>query len=473
MTMDTVSVSVPAALAAHIQDIVDHVTQFRNSGAVPDFATGERELMDRVAGLETACVGSMLASLDPTALRVEVGGRTYRRLNQRAESTYYALRGEVVINRGLYRQEGVRNGPTVVPLDLRAGIVDGRYTPAAAEGFARVGQAVPSREAELMCKPLGVLPFSRSSHFRVGVAVGERWEQLRDEIEPELVEQMDLPDEAAAISVSVDRISLPMAEARELTPDDIEAGIRNPISVNFRMAYSAVWTLYDKEGAPILAVRYAHVPTDGASAMEQSLARDIDTVLQRRPDLALVTLADGAPEMEAILDRVVGDHKVTAKLTDFWHLAEKLGEAIATRRFSDDLLADWKLDLLERDDAIDTIEAELRTWELDYRAADLPEGLHDALTYIENRRERLRYATVHKSGLPIGSGTVEATGKTVVGVRMKRAGARWYEAGAQAIMGLRALATSEVKRWDSAMKHVLDSYKQEVRMLPGRDASVT
>jgi hypothetical protein len=470
-----VSILVPADLATHVQHIVDHIAAFRNDAAAePDFAAGELRLMTLVAGLETAALGSMLASLDPTAPRIEFGGRTYRRLNQRAESTYVGLRGEVQINRGLYRQEKLRNGPTVVPLDLRAGIVDGRFTPAAAEGLARVAQAIPSREAETMCASLGVLPVSRSTHFRVGVSVGGRWEELRDEVEPILADQMELPETAAAMSVSVDRISLPMAEAREPTPEDVEAGVVNPISVNFRMAFTAVWTLYDKDGVPLIAVRYAHVPTDGALAMERCLARDIDAVLRRRPSLQLVTLADGAPEMQSILDRAVGTHPVAARLVDFWHLIEHLGKAnAAVRRFSQDLVHDWKADLLERDEAIDQIEAELHTWSLNYPDDAIPEGLYDALTYIENHRERLRYATVHAAALPIGSGTVEATGKTVVEVRMKRAGARWAEPGAQAIMGLRSLATSDAKRWGAAIKQVLASYRHEVRLLSARDASVT
>lgn len=55
---------------------------------------------------------------------------------------------------------------------------------------------------------------------------------------------------------------------------------------------------------------------------------------------------------------------------------------------------------------------------------------------------------------------------------MKRAGARWAEPGAQAIMGLRSLATSDAKRWGAAIKQVLASYRHEVRPLSARDASV-
>jgi hypothetical protein len=466
---------VPSELAPFVQQLVDHVCLFREvagSSADADFSEGEKALMGFAAALESASLGSMLASLDPEAPRISVGGIVYRRMNQQAECTYCTLRGEVVVNRHLYREEGVRNGPTVVPLDLRAGIVDARYTPAAAVAFARLAQAMPSREAEATCESLHVLPYSRSEHFRVGVEMGSRWDDLRDTAEPDLVVQMKLDPAATSVSVAVDRVSMPMAEPRQPTAEDIEKGVKNPINVELRMAYSAVWTLYDAEGLPLQSVRYAHVPTGGVGDMERCLSRDLDVVLERRPDLRLVTLADGAPEMQGILDRVVAGRRVDAQLVDFWHCAEHLGEAIAAMgRYKEDLLTDWKIDLLARDDAIDDIFDILRRWSTQFMLQPIeamPKGLYDALTYLENNRERMRYATVHKAGLPVGSGTVEATGKTIVEVRMKRSGCRWVEKqrGPQALLGLRALATSEPKRWGAATTHILASYRHPVTMLP-------
>lgn len=468
----TVEISVPSDIAAFMQDIVSHVEDFQKRALdeTADFGAGEQTLMKLIAGLEGASVGAMLGALDPTAPYVEVGGKRYKRLKQRAENTYYAMRAEVVLNRHLYRDTSVRNGSTIVPLDLRAGIVEGRYTPAAAVGFARLAQAMPSREAEATCESLSVLPYSRSSHFRVGDEIGTRWEEIRDGIEGGLATEMALPEAAAAISVAVDRVSMPMAEPRPLTPADIDAGTKRPISVQFRMAFSAVWTIYDDEGTPLLAVRYAHIPKGGAEAVVQSLRRDLNAVLARRPHLKLVTLADGAPEMQAILDRVVAGHQVTAQFIDFWHCVEHLGKAtaVASPLVGDDHLGDWKAKLLANDDAIDGIEAELRKWALKYIVQPLsaiPDALYDALTYLENNRQRMRYATSHQAGLPIGSGSVEATGKTIVEVRMKRSGCRWTETGAQALLGLRALATSESKRWGAAMTPILVSYKHAVTQI--------
>lgn len=467
----SVTMQIPAELATKIQAMLDHVAEFQAKAKSPDadFATAEVRLGELVADIEGADLGLMLAALDPSDERVEVNGRSYRRLKQEAFETYLGLRGPVRVNRGLYRDEHVRNGPTVVPLELRAGIAEGRYTPAAARFAGVMAQEMPSRSADLVCRSAGVLPQGRASHFRVGTALGERWDEIREAVEPALAEAMKLPDGVVAASVSVDRVSLAMAEPRKATPKDTAAGVKKPIAVNFRMAFSGALTLYDADGEPLSTIRYAHVPEGGANALEDSLRRDLDILVRRIPGLRVVTVADGAPEMQGILDRATRNVRVVARLVDFWHLAEHLGHAITSAgNYAPDQLGDWKDLLFERDDAIDTIEAVLNAWAENYPSEAVPEPLHAALTYIENQRERLRYATTRAAKLPIGSGTVEATGKTIVEVRMKRPGSRWTPVGAQAIMGLRALATSSSARWDLAMAHVLQTYTARVTPLPAR-----
>ena len=454
-----------------LQLITEHVDDFSQSAAAGggDFAAAETRLGELLAGVERAALGKMLRSMDPKDERVEVDGKSWRRLHPTAAETYSTLRGEVRVERGLYRQEGNPEGATVVPMERRAGIVEGRYTPAAARAVATVFQAMPSRDAELLCQVLGILPYSRAAQHRTAVDIGERWETIHERAEAEIGEAMDIPAAAAAVSLSVDRISLPMSEPRPLTAEDIAAGIRNPIAVNWRMAFTAAIVLYDRDANPLTTIRYAHVPTSGASTIEASLRRDVATLVRRRPGLRVATVADGAPEMQSILDRATSGVPVTARMVDFWHFAECLAGAIRSMgAYVDDQLGDWKELLLERDDAVEAIEATLREWAGEYETGKEPGPLHAALTYIANHRDRLRYATARAAGLPIGSGAVEATGKTVVAVRMKRAGSRWKPAGAQAVMSLRALATSSPERWSAGLNHVLNTYKSPVTPLSQR-----
>jgi len=57
--------------------------------------------------------------------------------------------------------------------------------------------------------------------------------------------------------------------------------------------------------------------------------------------------------------------------------------------------------------------------------------------YFRTNAERMRYSTYRDQGLPVGSGVVESAAKHLVQQRMKRAGMRWSERGARAILHLR------------------------------------
>ena len=91
---------------------------------------------------------------------------------------------------------------------------------------------------------------------------------------------------------------------------------------------------------------------------------------------------------------------------------------------------------------------------------DIPDELRDAIRYLWNNADRMDYAHAIQDGLPIGSGTVEASCKTLVTVRMKRCGARWKRDGAQAILNLRSLATSSL--WSEGFEIIRRRYPATV-----------
>jgi hypothetical protein len=70
----------------------------------------------------------------------------------------------------------------------------------------------------------------------------------------------------------------------------------------------------------------------------------------------------------------------------------------------------------------------------------------NALGYFETNASRMRYRHFRSHGLFVGSGTVEAGCKAVIGQRLKLSGMHWSVPGAAAILTLRCQHASG--RWE-------------------------
>jgi hypothetical protein len=152
-------------------------------------------------------------------------------------------------------------------------------------------------------------------------------------------------------------------------------------------------------------------------------------------------------------------------LVDLWHLLEKLGKAarlIAGADGAERMIHRWRLALLNRADAARTIALELWRSGRRHTRVDGARPVHEALTYLLNHSERMNYAHARRSGLPVGSGNVEATCKSLVETRMKRAGSRWKTETGDHILQLRALELSD--RWDHALALTLAPLRKAVRL---------
>lgn len=75
------------------------------------------------------------------------------------------------------------------------------------------------------------------------------------------------------------------------------------------------------------------------------------------------------------------------------------------------------------------------------------EALDALISYVSENEGRTNYPLYRILGIEIGSGPIEAACKTVIGCRLKRAGMRWTERGAEKIAKLRAIHLSGL--WDA------------------------
>ena len=148
---------------------------------VPDFEQFERELHEQIMNLEREYLAEDLACYDVAAPSIEVGGLRYQPVLKAAE-TYLSAAGPVRVERHLYRPAG-RTAKSICPLELRAGIIHGYWTPRAAGHGAFVLAQLPASAAEALFEELGAMQPSRSTLERLPRTLSVHWEAHRQEWE--------------------------------------------------------------------------------------------------------------------------------------------------------------------------------------------------------------------------------------------------------------------------------------------------
>ena len=123
------------------------------------------------------CAGDLLEStLQATAAgarrRVRVEDIEYARHHE-GTVTYHSLCGPLTVRRATYREVGEHNGPTIVPLELAAGLIEGA-TPALAYRVALGYAQGPGRHAEEQMHADHRQPPSRSTLERSPQRSGPR-----------------------------------------------------------------------------------------------------------------------------------------------------------------------------------------------------------------------------------------------------------------------------------------------------------
>lgn len=161
------------------------------------------------------------------------------------------------------------------------------------------------------------------------------------------------------------------------------------------------------------------------------------------PKTVVVVVGDGA---EWIWNRAKM-FSLRCEILDFWHAIEKAwilarlrygeGSKLAARfihRLAQDL----------RDGRVDQVIARLQ--KLKVKTAEQQEALSDLLKYYSDNRTRMHYDQYLRLGYGIGSGAVESAHKQVVQARLRQAGMRWSELGAQRLLALRVLLLND--QWE-------------------------
>lgn len=383
---------------------------------------------------------------------LDIDGVRHRRHSD-GSVTYHGLCGPLVVPRWVYRRVGKHNGPTVVPLELDAGLMDGA-TPALAFAVAQGYAQSPSRQVHEAMHAHHRAPPSRSATERIAKALGKQMKQALPRIEPVVREQEELPEGARGIVVGLDRTSVPMEEPHEGPPKrkarkkPYVRATPDPVDVHYRMAYVGTVSLVDGEGEALVTRRYGATADDGPDEILSRMMADVRHVRDGER-LPVSIVQDGAPEMWNVvrdgLRRLAGVRRWREAI-DKHHVLERLADALSVCKFTApwraEKLAAWNEQLDRDDDAIHEIRAFVRELYETHRATARA-TLYKHVTYFDNNHDRMHYASLRNAGLPVASGPTEGACKSLVMTRAKRCGQRWHAPGVRSVLTLRALDMSD------------------------------
>ena len=426
-----------------------------------DMECFERELHEHVVAAEREVLAEELARLDVDLPAVTIEGELYRQV-VRCEESYVSAAGPVRVMRSLYRRGG-EGERTVCPLELRAGMVEERWTPLAARQAAFVGAHLTPQEGEDLFQELGNMTPSKSSLDRLPKQLSRCWEAERERFEAALRGEETVPPESVTVAVSLDGVMVPMKDGgRAQKREQAKAQEKHTCGpAGYQEVGCGTLSFYDAEGERLSTVRLARMPEKHKATLKDALSQELAAVLGQRPDLTLVKLADGAQDNWSYLGAVLPQG---IEIIDFYHACEHLKAAFdaAYGENSSRSKAQFeKYRHLLRDEA-EGVEKVIRAL-CHLRDTHLrKKKLSTELAYFRRYRHRMRYAQAQAQNLPIGSGVVEAACKTLATERMKRSGMRWRQAGGQAILTLRALHQSA--RFERAWKLLSSTYKRTVEI---------
>ena len=234
-------------------------------------------------------------------------------------------------------------------------------------------------------------------------------------------------------------------------------GVQTPIRGGWRETKVGVARQAGRDGRVVGSSRYVSLlsssepetgqstPAAGAFGWEWAGLAEACGVAKAR---VVVVLGDGA---RWIWNQAGLHFPQAIQILDVWHATERLWEVGRLAFAEDTQRQEW---VQARQAELWGYQTQALLWALEAVAAAYEAARDKALEthgYFQNNRERMDYPRYLALGLQVGSGAVESACKQVVSQRLKGAGMRWLEAGAQTVARLRCLLLGG--EWQAFVRH--------------------
>ena len=327
----------------------------------------------------------------------------------------------------------------IMPADEALGISQNGYTRAVDLTVAKMGALDSYGGGQKLLQELTRIDISAKQIQIISTDVGQ-WakgalikQAGRARQDPELVaKQMHRPD--VRVCISADGVHTPMHDG------------------SYKEAKIGRVRVVDKEGK-VLRDSYCHhmggLPEFGR--LLYGMVASVGAAECARTSM----VSDGAIGLQRLLVRLFPHAKL---VLDWYHACEYLyevgrtcwgsvpvgrGKGKLSEKERETLMEEWTA--AAKTAMWDGMHEQLMGWltKLPCQSREARSAVKRARGYFKRNRERMQYPEYRATGIEIGSGHAEGACKTLVTERMKGAGMRWKEPGAQAVGTLRALYLSK------------------------------
>lgn len=422
---------------------------------------------------------------------VLINGVQHSRVRRYTEAVHTSF-GPVDVEKTSYRKDRLTS--PVAAMDKALGLVEGGYTPKCGKILCLLTALAVREDVAKIVGEFGGMTMGSATIYRVPQVVMARYEVQRKEfdIDRQVRERRPIPMEATIVQFGLDGVMVPQdgehCDPRGRTPSSDPDPPRHEQAVGTMPASprdadgtegiawheASVGTVafFDKEGNHLQTTYLGRMPEAYKATLEELLTDEAAHIATNRPDLRPVFASDGAEGQWVALGRIrrTLPDAMQARafdLLDLFHMGEHLQDAanaIYTKGSPRARVArvDWIETLKAYEDGIDRVRQSLRNHIRETTQKTVRKEVNKVLTYLKNNRLRADYKLAEDTKLPLATGPTEAAAKSLVGVRMKRSGARYSQHGGQTILTL--LAAHKSGRFDALWEVMVAScYAANVR----------
>lgn len=379
-------------------------------------------------------------------MRCQCGG--WARYAGRRDKAFVTALGNLVLSRAYYYCADCERG--FCPRDQEFGLEGTSLSPGVTRMVGLVGATVSFQEGDEFLRELAGLSLGAKMVERTAERLGheiDEWER-----------QTTNPETHRAVPptsyIGIDGTGVPMRPSEVAgRPGKQEDGSSRTREVKLCVVWSAEGR--DKEGNPTRdpgsmtysAAIESAATSDTDACTSEFAQRALREANRRRFDQSprRVVIGDGAAWIWNLADE---QFPGAIQILDRFHAKEHLSDA--AKEIWGAQTKSYHHWYSQREAELDAGDIATLIQRLQVHAEHCKEARKCA-NYFKNNEHRMRYAEHMAAGLCTASGLVEASCKSVVGLRLKRAGMRWTKRGANSIIALRCAKLSG--RLDPFLSH--------------------